>query len=64
MFEDFKGLWQTTKEIMDNFLDSGPLHQAPNEEVSSKLANCNQELKQIRPRGNCLGPTMVGTVDE
>ena len=24
--EDFKGLWQTTKEVMDNFFDSGSLH--------------------------------------
>jgi hypothetical protein len=41
---------------MDNFLDSGLLHWAPNDDSCSELANRSQELMQTKPRENCLRP--------
>jgi hypothetical protein len=44
--KDVKWQWQTAKEIIDNFVDSGSLHWVPNEDTSNELANLSQKLKQ------------------
>jgi hypothetical protein len=60
--KDVKWQWQTAKEITDNFVDSEPLHWAPNEDTSSELVVKNSS-KPGRVK-IALGPTLVGNIDE
>jgi hypothetical protein len=59
LLEDFKGLWQTTKEVMDNFLDSEL-------QMKTRAANLLIAIKNSsKPRVKiAFGSTMVGTIDE